>query len=79
LVTPGNSLTGFIFSTPDGPDQIAGPSASHSSTLASTSFVYSGAPFSDSGFEFVASVPEPASAGLIVATLLVGVRRHRRA
>lgn len=55
---PGQSLSGFDFSSPDSPAALSGQSPSHPSLPALTSFVYGGAPFSDSGFEFtVAGVP----------------------
>lgn len=77
-LTPGNSLA-FTFATPDDPAQVDGFSNSHPSTLAGTSFIYSGAPFSDGGFQFVVSpVPEPTLATAAVAGSIVCLRRHRR-
>jgi Ca2+-binding RTX toxin-like protein len=55
LITPGSSLAGFGFTTTDSPAALAGNSVTHPQTPVLTSFVYSGAPFSDSGFEFVAT------------------------
>lgn len=55
---PGQSLGGFDFSSPDSPAALSGQSLAHPSLPVLTSFVYGGAPFSDSGFEFtVAGVP----------------------
>jgi len=51
-ITPGNSLAGFGFTTTDSPTALAGDSPSHPGTPVLTSFVYSGGPFSDAGFQF---------------------------
>jgi hypothetical protein len=60
LLAPGGTLTGFGFTSNDTPAQLAGKSAFFSTTPTTTSFVYSGGPFSDSGFQFAATVvPEP--------------------
>jgi len=55
---PGQSLSGFDFSSPDSPAALDGLSPTAPTTPVLTSFVYAGAPFSDSGFQFtVAGVP----------------------
>ena len=78
---PGESFAGFSFDTPDSPTQLAGDSTFYSGTPTGTSFVYSGAPFSDAGFQFVAApatpAPEPASLGLLSLGMLMLVRRKR--
>ena len=51
-ITPGHSLTGFDFTTTDSPAALAGKSPSHPTYNVLTSFVYSGGPFSDAGFQF---------------------------
>lgn len=62
LLTPGQSLSGFSFITADAPASVDGNSFFYSTTPTETSVVYSGGPFSDGGFQFVAqNVPEPAS------------------
>jgi hypothetical protein len=84
-LTPGNSLT-FGFVSSDSPTTLAGNSAIHPPTPILTSTIYSGAPFSDSGFTFVvtsavSSVPEPSTLtlGLVgVSTLALAVRSRRK-
>jgi hypothetical protein len=79
-LTPGNTLSGFAFSTPDSPSMLAGNSFYYPSTPVGTSFIYAGTPESDAGFEFVVTtvVPEPASLGmLILAASALGMRRPR--
>lgn len=56
-ITPGQSLSGFDFTTTDSPSVLGAVSPSHPAYPATTSFVYSGAAFSDAGFQFVASPP----------------------
>jgi len=61
-LTPGQSLGGFTFSSHDSPATLAGQSPSHPPLGALTSFVYIGAPETDSGYEFaVAGVPAGSS------------------
>ena len=78
-LTPGQSLSGFSFTTADAPASVSGNSAFYPATPTETSFVYSGAPFSDAGFQFVAqNVPEPASVlwlGLGAAGFLLRSKR----
>jgi hypothetical protein len=86
-LTPGSTLTGFGFDSMTTPAQLAGNSPFFSTQNVSTSFVYSGAPFSDPGFRFLVQAgpqtgtPDPASAGLIAVggLLLVSplLRRSR--
>ena len=60
---PGQSLSGFDFSSPDSPAALSGQSPSHPSLAALTSFVYGGAPFSDTAFQFtVTGVPSSKTA-----------------
>jgi hypothetical protein len=56
-VSVGHSLTGFDFSSAQSPTELAGKSAFFSSIPVETSTVYSGAPFSDAGDQFVAAAP----------------------
>ncbi|HEY0257317.1 MAG TPA: PEP-CTERM sorting domain-containing protein [Candidatus Methylacidiphilales bacterium] len=68
-LAPGSSLT-FSFESTATPATMAGDSPFYPSTLTGTSFVYSGAPFSDAGAEFEAAVvPEPSA----LAFLLLGL------
>jgi hypothetical protein len=69
-VAIGGSLT-FQFTSADTPAQIAGNSQFYPTIPVETSFVYSGAPFSDAGFVFqVSSVPEPSTLTLGILALL---------
>ena len=62
LLAPGGTLSGFGFTSNDTPTQLSGKSPFHSTTPVTTSIVYSGGPFSDSGFQFTATVvPEPSA------------------
>lgn len=61
-ITPGNSLSGFDFTTTDSPAVLAGMSPSHPGEPATTAFVYSGGPFSDAGFQLVATPPATSAA-----------------
>lgn len=61
-ITPGNSLSGFTFSSTDSPSVLAANSPSHPGTPATTAFVYSGAAFSDAGFQFVVTPPASTTA-----------------
>jgi hypothetical protein len=56
-ITPGGSLSGFDFTTTDSPAALAANSPSHPIYRATTAFVYSGAAFSDAGFELVPTPP----------------------
>ena len=82
-LAPGESLGGFTFDSSASPEQMASDSPFFPGAPVTTSFVYSGAPFSDAGFEFTAqaaaAVPEPSSFLLMgAAGLLLGVRTLRR-
>jgi hypothetical protein len=71
-ITPGNALGGFQFESSTSPAAISGNSPFFPGTPELTSFIYSGAPFSDVGFRFVvqeqapAGTPEPASLPMTV-------------
>jgi Hint domain len=54
-IQPGGSLSGFSFVSSDPPSSVFGDSVFHPGTPVTTSFVYSGAPFSDGGFDTVLS------------------------
>lgn len=51
-ITPGHSLGGFDFTTTDSPTVLAGNAPTHPANKVLTSFIYSGAPFSDAGVQF---------------------------
>jgi Bacterial Ig-like domain (group 3) len=55
LIQPGQSLSGFEFTSHDTLAELDGDSPTHAGTPALTSFVYSGIPFSDAGQQFVVS------------------------
>jgi hypothetical protein len=63
-ITPGNSLSGFDFTTTDSPAALAANSPSHPIYPATMSFVYSGPAFSDAGFELVATPPAANAASI---------------
>jgi hypothetical protein len=91
-LAPGNSLSGFGFTSADTPAQLAANSPFFSSIPATTSVVYNGAPLTGDSEQFVvsvatapapmptaSSVPEPSSlmVGLVVATWF-GCSRFKR-
>jgi hypothetical protein len=61
-MTPGQTVSGFNFSSTDSPAVLAGNSPTHAGTPETTSEIYNGAPFSDAGFEFVATPPATTAA-----------------
>ena len=66
LLEPGNSVS-FSFESTVAPAAMEGDSVFYPTTPVETTFVYSGAPFSDAGDQFIvepASVPEPSEWGL---------------
>ncbi len=77
-IASGNGLT-FDFSSKDSLAALAGDSTFYSTFPVTTSYVYSGGPFSDSGFSFAASVPETSRSSPVAAAGLFGLRRRRRA
>ncbi|MDR3638060.1 MAG: hypothetical protein P4L84_29920 [Isosphaeraceae bacterium] len=83
LLAPGNSAT-FEFTSTETPSQLMGNSPFYAAFPEGTAFVYSGAPFSDAGVQFVASaVPEPSSLALSLIsmsglTMIAYKRNHRR-
>jgi hypothetical protein len=86
-LTPGNSLVGFQFDSTLSPAEMAGDSPFYPSTPVLTSFVYSGAPFSDAGFQFLVrpaatAAPEPVNGALAIlgacVLVLMRMRRHPR-
>jgi hypothetical protein len=85
-IQPGNTLGGFKFESTISPTSIAANSPFYSSTPTLTSTIYSGAPFSDAGFQFVAQqqqassgTPEPGSIGLAaIGALALSLCLRRR-
>jgi hypothetical protein len=82
VLTPSASLTGFSFDSSDAPSSVFRDSAFSPGTPASTSFVYHAGPFSDAGFQFVATpVPEPSAWAMLligfVALCFLGFRRSQ--
>jgi hypothetical protein len=72
LLAPGNSLSGFGFTSADAPTQLAGNSPFFPGSPVTTSFVYAGAPFVEPQEQFfvtVSSVPQPSS--LVVGIFVV--------
>jgi hypothetical protein len=81
-LAPGQTLSGFTFTTPDDPSEIYGDSF-FSGYPVRESWVYHGASQSEPGFELtptIVPVPEPTTAALLLpaAVLLVHRRRARR-
>ncbi len=68
-LTPGNTLSGFKFDSTMTPAQMAGDSVFYPTTPVTTSFVYSGAPFSDAGFQLTGAVQTPEPSSFILAAL----------
>jgi hypothetical protein len=74
-LSPGSSLSGFEFDSTLTLAQLEGPSTSNPSDPVDTFFTYSGAPFSDAGFQGVATpaaaatTPEPATFVLLAGAL----------
>ncbi len=60
-IQPGQSLSSFEFTTQDTPAQLAADAPTHAGSPVMTSFVYSGLPFSDAGFQFDVTQPAPAT------------------
>jgi hypothetical protein len=83
-LTAGESVAGFSFESTTSPATMAGLAPSHPTEPILTSFVYSGAPFSDPGLDFqvqqVAAAPEPGSIalGLIGGSALFAALRRRK-
>lgn len=80
-IPAGGTLSTFSFTSADAPASFNGNSVFYPTTPVGTSFVYSGGPFSDSGYQFVvtqaAATPEPASLSLLAIGGLAAVRRRR--
>jgi hypothetical protein len=80
-LTPGNTDS-FSFDSTETLSQLLGASSYGNKAPETTAFIYSGAPFSDGGFEFTANavVPEPATIGLVTAGAVgLLMRRRKRA
>jgi hypothetical protein len=75
----GGTLTTFSFNSTSTPAQLSGFAVSSPSNLVTTSFIYSGAAFSDAGFQFTASVvPAPSAAAFASLSLAALARRRTR-
>jgi hypothetical protein len=68
-LTPGQSLSGFDFSSPDSLAALNGASPTHSPTPVLTSFVYIGAPETDPGDQFVVTEASPAATSTLAPTI----------
>ena len=75
-LTPGNTDS-FSFDSTDTLAQLLGPSPFAQHQTETTSFIYSGAPFSDAGVQFTV-VPEPATLGLLTAGAFGLLARRRK-
>jgi len=76
---PGQSLSGFVFDTPDSPTVMAGTGLL--GLPVEESYVYIGAPETDPGFPFVpatVAAPEPTSLMLIAAAPMALLLRRKR-
>ncbi len=79
----GKSLTGFSFDSTESPTDLFGSETffnNGSPTPTTTSFVYSGGPFSDSGFDLTATpVPEPTTLILLaLGGIVLAARKSTR-
>jgi hypothetical protein len=81
----GSSLSGFSFDSTLTLAQLESPSAGSPADPVATAFVYSGAPFSDAGFQLVAqpaatvATPEPSDfilSALGIGAFVIGLRRR---
>ena len=74
-LAPGGSLTGFSFISSEPPSSLFGDSHFFPGTPELTSFVYSGAPFSDAGFQFaVEPMKQPPSPNFLVLDTTTNTR-----
>jgi Ca2+-binding RTX toxin-like protein len=74
-LAPGGSLTGFSFISSESPSSLFGDSHFFPGTPELTSFVYSGAPFSDAGFQFVVEpMRQPPSPNFLVLDTTTNTR-----
>ncbi len=69
-VQPGTSLAGFSFDSPDGPELLRADAFNLPGFRTTTSFIYSGTPFSDGGYSFVAPVRSACVGDLNIDTLV---------
>lgn len=76
----GGNLSGFGFTSNMNAQAMAGNSPFYPGTPVTRSFVYSGGAFSDTGFQFTATVvPAPTAAALAFGGLTLAFRRRRAA
>ncbi|WP_338830578.1 calcium-binding protein [Bradyrhizobium sp. 27S5] len=68
---PGQSLTGFTFTTSIAPNELFADSSIHPGVFGTTSVVYSAGPFSDGGFDLVAGqlLSGSASNDILIGTI----------
>ncbi len=67
----GSSLSGFSFDSTLTLAQLEAPAAGHPADPVATAVVYSGAPFSDAGFQFTAKAAAPEPSDLVLSALAV--------
>jgi hypothetical protein len=77
LIGPGQSSSAFQFTSKDSPSTLAGD-AFFPPFKVTNSFVYIGFPQGDPGFEFVATVPEPVSAGAVAVFGCIALASRRK-
>jgi len=79
LLQPGQSLSGFKFTTTTTPAELLGNSIFGAHPPVGTTFIYQGGPFSGQSKQILVNpVPEPATALALIPGLAILSRRRRR-